>query len=149
MSKQKLKSCCILLTIRNWSFRVSCASLIQEDMFPYYHALFVDSYVKVGIEKKIQILMFGGHMQHIGNGAGLLQTFLNSVKKKTEKLGKFNNLANFILTSGVKMWYSFIKGRINKPNSHIVDKYRFFLLLNRFVFLSSLGRRKNESCRVE
>lgn len=39
---------------------------------------FIDRYVKVGIEKRIPLLMFGGHMQHIGGEVGLLRPLVLS-----------------------------------------------------------------------
>jgi len=48
---------------------------------------FIDRYVKVGIEKKIPILMFGGHMQHIGNEAGPLRPLVISIAEKVWKAG--------------------------------------------------------------
>jgi predicted glycoside hydrolase/deacetylase ChbG (UPF0249 family) len=39
---------------------------LDSHMGTCFHPLFLDRYVKVGIEKQIPILMMGGHMQHIG-----------------------------------------------------------------------------------
>ncbi len=48
---------------------------------------FIDRYVKVGIEKKIPILMFGGHMQHIGDEVGSLRPLVYSLAEKVWKAG--------------------------------------------------------------
>jgi len=39
---------------------------LDSHMGTCFHPLFLDRYVKLGIEKQIPILMMGGHMQHIG-----------------------------------------------------------------------------------
>jgi predicted glycoside hydrolase/deacetylase ChbG (UPF0249 family) len=39
---------------------------LDSHMGTCFHQSYVERYIKVGIEKKIPILMFGGHMQHIG-----------------------------------------------------------------------------------
>ena len=43
---------------------------------------FIDRYVKVGIEKQIPILIFGGHMQYIGDQVGPLRPMVISVAEK-------------------------------------------------------------------
>lgn len=43
---------------------------LDSHMGTCFHPLFVERYVKVGIEKQIPILMFGGHMQHVRAEAG-------------------------------------------------------------------------------
>ncbi len=48
---------------------------------------FIERYVKVGIEKKIPILMIGGHMQHIGDEVGSLRTLVGSIAEKVWKAG--------------------------------------------------------------
>jgi len=48
---------------------------------------FIDRYVKVGIEKKIPILIFGGHMQYIGDEVGPLRPLVNSIAEKVWKAG--------------------------------------------------------------
>jgi predicted glycoside hydrolase/deacetylase ChbG (UPF0249 family) len=40
---------------------------------------YLNAYVKVGIEKKIPILIFGGHMQHIGDEAGALKPLVRMI----------------------------------------------------------------------
>ncbi len=42
---------------------------------------YFSSYVKVGIEKKIPVLIFGGHMQHIGHGVGALKSIVRMMAK--------------------------------------------------------------------
>jgi predicted glycoside hydrolase/deacetylase ChbG (UPF0249 family) len=46
---------------------------------------FIDRYVKVGIEKQIPILIFGGHMQYIGDEAGDLRPMVISIAEKVWK----------------------------------------------------------------
>jgi predicted glycoside hydrolase/deacetylase ChbG (UPF0249 family) len=48
---------------------------------------YIDRYVKVGIEKQIPILIFGGHMQYIGNQAGPLRPMVISIAEKVWKAG--------------------------------------------------------------
>ncbi len=48
---------------------------------------FVERYMKVGIEKNIPILMFGGHMQHIGPEAGLFKPLLRSLSEQLWNAG--------------------------------------------------------------
>jgi predicted glycoside hydrolase/deacetylase ChbG (UPF0249 family) len=48
---------------------------------------FIDRYVKVGIEKKIPILIFGGHMQYIGEEVGPRRLLVNSIAEKIWKAG--------------------------------------------------------------
>jgi len=40
---------------------------------------YFNSYVKVGIEKEIPILIFGGHMQHIGDEAGAFKPMIRMI----------------------------------------------------------------------
>ena len=42
---------------------------------------YLNAYVKVGIEKKIPILIFGGHMQHIGEEAGALKPLVRMIAR--------------------------------------------------------------------
>jgi predicted glycoside hydrolase/deacetylase ChbG (UPF0249 family) len=51
------------------------------------HPQFIDRYLKVGIEKKIPLLMFGGHMQHIGNEVGLLRPLVLSTAQTVWNAG--------------------------------------------------------------
>lgn len=48
---------------------------------------FIDRYVKVGIEKNIPILMFGGHMQYIGEEAGAMRPQVLAIAEKVWKAG--------------------------------------------------------------
>ncbi len=48
---------------------------------------YIDRYVKVGIEKKIPILVFGGHMQHIGAEAAPFRPLVLSVAEKVWNAG--------------------------------------------------------------
>jgi predicted glycoside hydrolase/deacetylase ChbG (UPF0249 family) len=42
---------------------------------------YFDRYVKIGMEMKIPVLIFGGHMQHIGGEAGALKGMVRAVAK--------------------------------------------------------------------
>jgi predicted glycoside hydrolase/deacetylase ChbG (UPF0249 family) len=60
---------------------------LDAHMGTCFHPLYIDRYVKVGIEKKIPILMFGGHMQHIGNEAGPLRPLVLSIAERVWQAG--------------------------------------------------------------
>jgi len=60
---------------------------LDSHMGTCFHPLFIDRFVKVGIEKKIPILMFGGHMQHIGSEAGPLRPLALSIAEKLWRAG--------------------------------------------------------------
>lgn len=42
---------------------------------------YLSSYVKIGIEQKIPVLIFGGHMQHIGHEAGALKPMVRMIAR--------------------------------------------------------------------
>ena len=44
---------------------------LDSHMGTCFQMPFIERYVKVGIEKQIPILMFGGHLQHVGEEAGV------------------------------------------------------------------------------
>ncbi len=52
---------------------------LDAHMGTCFHPKFIDRYVKVGIEKKIPILMFAGHMQHIGGEAEPFKALINRI----------------------------------------------------------------------
>ncbi len=60
---------------------------LDAHMGTCFHPLFIDRYVKVGIEKKIPVLIFGGHMQHIGNEAGPLRLLVLSIAQRVWEAG--------------------------------------------------------------
>jgi len=60
---------------------------IDSHMGTCFVPKFIDRYVKVGIEKKIPILIFGGHMQHIGDEVGPLRPLVNSIAEKVWEAG--------------------------------------------------------------
>ncbi|UCG57159.1 MAG: polysaccharide deacetylase family protein [Phycisphaerales bacterium] len=60
---------------------------LDAHMGTCFHPQFIDRYVKVGIEKKIPILIFGGHMQHIGGEAGALKPLVLSIAKRVWDAG--------------------------------------------------------------
>jgi hypothetical protein len=48
---------------------------------------FFESYIKVGIEKKIPILMFDGHLQHVGTEVGAFRPVLHMMAEKVWRAG--------------------------------------------------------------
>ncbi|MHC4742568.1 MAG: polysaccharide deacetylase family protein [Planctomycetota bacterium] len=48
---------------------------------------YLSSYVRIGIEKKIPVLIFGGHMQHIGAEAGALKPMVRLVAQSVWNAG--------------------------------------------------------------
>ena len=60
---------------------------LDAHMGTCFHPQFIDRYVKVGVEKKIPVLMFGGHMQHIGNEVGTLRPLVCSIAQKVWEAG--------------------------------------------------------------
>jgi len=48
---------------------------------------FIDRYVKVGIEKKMPVLIFGGHMQHISNEVGRFKLEIHSIAEEVWEAG--------------------------------------------------------------
>ena len=60
---------------------------LDAHMGTCFHPQFVDRYVKVGIEKKIPILIFGGHMQYIGDEVGQLKPLVHSIAEKVWDAG--------------------------------------------------------------
>jgi len=52
---------------------------IDSHMGTCFQPQFIERYVKVGIEKNIPVLMFGGHMQHIGAEAGQFKPLLHAL----------------------------------------------------------------------
>jgi len=55
---------------------------LDSHMGTCFHPGFIDRYVKLGIEKKIPILIFGGHMQHIGGEAAPFKPLVMSLAQK-------------------------------------------------------------------
>jgi predicted glycoside hydrolase/deacetylase ChbG (UPF0249 family) len=60
---------------------------LDSHMGACFQLLFVERYVKVGIEKGIPILMVGGHMQHIAEEVGAFKSFLYALAEKTWNAG--------------------------------------------------------------
>jgi len=52
-----------------------------------FYQPFLESYVKVGIEKKIPILMIGGHMQHAGPEVGKFKPLLTALGERVWRAG--------------------------------------------------------------
>ncbi|MBM4028519.1 MAG: ChbG/HpnK family deacetylase [Planctomycetes bacterium] len=60
---------------------------LDSHMGTCFQAPFIEAYVKVGIEKKIPVLMFGGHMQHVGAEAGDFKPLLHVLADRVWKAG--------------------------------------------------------------
>ncbi len=60
---------------------------LDSHMGACFYEPFMESYVKVGIEKKIPILMIGGHMQHAGAEVGKLKPLLDALGERVWKAG--------------------------------------------------------------
>ena len=60
---------------------------LDSHMGTCFHPLFLERYVKVGIEKQIPILMMGGHMQHIGAEAGDLKPMVYLIANRVWQAG--------------------------------------------------------------
>ena len=55
---------------------------LDSHMGTCFQPLFIERYVKVGIEKGIPVLMFGGHMQHVGEEAGQFRSLLLALAER-------------------------------------------------------------------
>lgn len=55
---------------------------LDSHMGTCFQPQYIERYVKVGIEKNIPILMFGGHMQHIAAEAGQFKPLLRSLAER-------------------------------------------------------------------
>ena len=60
---------------------------LDSHMGTCFQPPFIERYVKVGIEKNIPILMFGGHMQHIGAEAGQFKPLLRALSAQVWMAG--------------------------------------------------------------
>ncbi len=60
---------------------------IDSHMGTCFQPGYIDRYVKVGIEKKIPILIMGGHMQYIGAEAGPLKPLVRSIAQRVWDAG--------------------------------------------------------------
>jgi len=52
---------------------------LDSHMGTCFQPQYIERYVKVGIEKNIPVLMFGGHMQHVGAEAGQFKPLLRAL----------------------------------------------------------------------
>ena len=55
---------------------------LDSHMGTCFQPQYIERYVKVGIEKKVPIQMFGGHMQHIAAEAGQFKPLLRSLAER-------------------------------------------------------------------
>jgi len=60
---------------------------LDSHMGTCFHPMYLERYVKVGIEKQIPILMMGGHMQHIGTEAGELKPLVYLIANRVWQAG--------------------------------------------------------------
>jgi hypothetical protein len=55
---------------------------LDSHMGTCFQLPYIERYVKLGIEKQIPILIFGGHMQHIGAEAGAFKPLVRSIARR-------------------------------------------------------------------
>jgi len=60
---------------------------LDSHMGTCFYEPFIESYVKVGIEKKIPVLMIGGHMQYAGPEVGKFKPLLTALGERVWKAG--------------------------------------------------------------
>lgn len=60
---------------------------LDSHMGTCFQPSFVDRYIKVGIDKKIPVLIFGGHMQHIGAEAEAFKPLLHLLAERVWQAG--------------------------------------------------------------
>ena len=60
---------------------------LDSHMGTCFQPPFVERYVKVGIEKRIPILMFGGHLQHVGAEAGEFKPLIRRLAEQVWSAG--------------------------------------------------------------
>lgn len=60
---------------------------LDSHMGTCFQPQFIGRYVKVGIEKQIPILIFAGHLQHIGEEVGAFRPLLNAMAQKVWDAG--------------------------------------------------------------
>jgi predicted glycoside hydrolase/deacetylase ChbG (UPF0249 family) len=60
---------------------------LDSHMGTCFQPTYIDRYVKVGIEKQIPILIFGGHMQHVGAEAGQFKPLLRTLAEQVWSAG--------------------------------------------------------------
>jgi predicted glycoside hydrolase/deacetylase ChbG (UPF0249 family) len=60
---------------------------LDSHMGTCFYEPFIESYVKVGIEKKIPVLMIGGHMQYAGPEIGSFKPLLHALGDRVWKAG--------------------------------------------------------------
>jgi hypothetical protein len=60
---------------------------LDSHMGTCFQPPFVEAYVKVGIEKRIPILMIGGHMQHVGAEAGSFKPLIQALADRVWRAG--------------------------------------------------------------
>ncbi len=60
---------------------------LDSHMGTCFQMPFIERYVKVGIEKQIPILMFGGHLQHVGEEVGAFRPLIMALARKVWDAG--------------------------------------------------------------
>ncbi|MBP7052973.1 MAG: polysaccharide deacetylase family protein [Phycisphaerae bacterium] len=60
---------------------------LDSHMGTCFQPQFIERYVKVGIEKRIPVLIFAGHLQHIGEEVGLFRPMLEVLAKQVWDAG--------------------------------------------------------------
>jgi len=60
---------------------------LDSHMGTCFQPAYVERYIKVGVEKNIPVLLFGGHLQHIGAEAGHLKPLLRALAEQAWQAG--------------------------------------------------------------
>jgi hypothetical protein len=60
---------------------------LDSHMGTCFQLPFIERYVKLGIEKQIPVLMFGGHLQHVGEEAGAFRPMIVALAEKVWNAG--------------------------------------------------------------
>jgi len=60
---------------------------LDSHMGTCFQQPFIERYVKVGIEKQIPVLAFGGHLQHVGLEVGVFRPLINALAERVWNAG--------------------------------------------------------------
>lgn len=60
---------------------------LDSHMGTCFQPAYVERYIKLGVEKKIPVLIFGGHLQHIGGEAGNMKPLIRALAEQAWQAG--------------------------------------------------------------
>ena len=60
---------------------------LDSHMGTCFQPAYVERYIKLGVEKKIPVLIFGGHLQHIGAEAGAMKPLVRALAEQVWQAG--------------------------------------------------------------